>query len=243
MRRWVDLHVRPPLADEAIRNVASTASMLGYSMLGLVFTEAASKEKIGEVRKICADYGIDLVSRVDLMVGNRSELLSMLRKVRRRFEVVGVVCVSGAIAHVAARDQRVDVLNFPANRMLTKGVAELASGGMTALEINAIEIIGTRGFPRINLLSKFRQEARIARRYGVPIVASSGARDKFALRAPRDLAFLVASLLDVESQTALKLVSENPLGIVERNREKLSPRHVMPGVRIVAEKEKTVSAH
>lgn len=229
----VDAHVIPPLDESTIEGMVSVASKLGTSTLGVTFDGGSKKETIKNVERICNEHGVDLVTRIDITVPTRAHLLRELGKVRRRFELVGVACVNESVAHAAAKDRRVDIIDFPGNRSLTNGVAELASRGMTAFEINACEIIGLRGFPRIRLLSKLRREVKIAERHGVPIVLSSGARDRFMLRAPRDLAFLATSLLDVKEQAAFKMVLENPCEIIRRNREKLSPGFVMPGVKIV----------
>lgn len=239
-RRFVDLHTRPALSEDAIREMADTASKLDFSMLGVTFFDAIDKGIVRRMREICDEFGIELVSRIDLRIDARRKLLSTLGKARRSFEIIGVICVNDKIAHSAAKDRRVDVLNFPRNRALTRGVAELASRSLTVLEINACDILGSQGFGRIQLLSKLRREVKIAEKYDVPLVVSSGARDKFMLRAPRDLAFLITSLLDMKVRMALKTVSENPLDIVVRNREKLSPSYVMPGVRIVDESAKTL---
>jgi RNase P/RNase MRP subunit p30 len=52
------------------------------------------------------------------------------------------------------------------------------------------------------------------------------------MRKPKELAAL-AFLFNLDETSAIKAVSENPLSIVKRNREKLSPEFVAPGVRIV----------
>jgi len=68
-----------------------------------------------------------------------------------------------------------------------------------------------------------------AEKLSVPVVMSSGTADKYLLRRPRDYASL-AYLFGLDHQTAIEAMSEAPLKIVERNREKLSPNYVAPGV-------------
>ncbi len=55
------------------------------------------------------------------------------------------------------------------------------------------------------------------------------------MRDPRDYAALT-TLFDMSLSSALKALSETPLGIVERNRRKLSPDYVAPGIRVVGRK-------
>ncbi len=91
------------------------------------------------------------------------------------------------------------------------------------------------GFSRIRLLSRLRREVAIAERFKVPVIISSGATNEYLIRGPHDYAAL-ATLFDMSVSSALRALSENPVAIVERNREKLSPDYVAPGIRVVGRK-------
>jgi RNase P/RNase MRP subunit p30 len=77
-----------------------------------------------------------------------------------------------------------------------------------------------------------RKETLIAKKFGVPIVLSSGASDPYLLRKPRDYAFFTY-LFGLDFNTAEKAISENPRAIIERNKKKASANYVAPGVYIV----------
>jgi len=64
------------------------------------------------------------------------------------------------------------------------------------------------------------------------VVASSGAASEYLLRTPQDYAAL-ATVFDLPLPLGLQALSENPRSIVERNREKLSPGYVAPGIRVI----------
>jgi RNase P/RNase MRP subunit p30 len=68
----------------------------------------------------------------------------------------------------------------------------------------------------------------------VPIVVSSGATTEILLRKPREQAAL-AALFDWNETSALEAVSQNPVSIVKRNRQKLSSKFVAPGIRVIKE--------
>ena len=91
-----------------------------------------------------------------------------------------------------------------------------------------------KGPARIRLLAALRREATTAKDYCVPVVVSSGAANPLHLRKPMELAAL-ATLFDLDKPAALDAVSKVPLTIVRRNREKLSPSFVAPGIRIIRE--------
>lgn len=236
-RAFADLHLCPNLKEfDKISRLVGKAVMLGYRLIAIAFQANSREEEIQKVRSLCQESGIDLASRVDLKPKTPKELVGYLRRVRRKFELVAVVCESKNIARQAAKDHRVDLLNFPSHdprkRFFDVAEAELASNASAALEIDAKPILTLEGPARIRLLSSLRREAALAKDFRVPIVVSSGASNELLIRKPRELASL-AQLFDLDIASAIDAVSRNPTAIVRRNRDKLSPNFVAPGIRIV----------
>ncbi|NIR86896.1 hypothetical protein GWO13_04690, partial [Candidatus Bathyarchaeota archaeon] len=134
----------------------------------------------------------------------------------------------------------VDLLSFPAigsrRRFFDHAEAELASQALSSLEADVAPLLSLEGFSRIRLLSSLRKEVVIAKKFGVPVVISSGATDIHLIRGPYDCAAL-ASLFDMAVPLALRALSEAPLTIVEQNRGKLSSDFVAPGIRLVRRKK------
>lgn len=241
MRRFVDLHLQPSVKDlDQVKQMVSRSSELGYHLVGISFPPNVKRDKVRQLQGVCKDVGIDLVTRVDLTSKTPRQLLHELRHFRRRFEVVSVVCTSKAVARQAAKDRRVDLLSFPATssrgRFFDRAEAELASQASSSLEVDMAPLLSSRGFSRIRLLSSLRKEVAIAKKFGVPVAISSGATNAHLMRGPYDCVALV-SLFDMALPLALRALSETPLTIVERNREKLSPDFVAPGVRLVRRKK------
>jgi RNase P/RNase MRP subunit p30 len=234
---YADLHLRSnSKAPEHVSQIIGKASRLGYSLIALTFPSKLAEEETQQLARVCDEAGIDLAFRVDLVPRTPRELTLDLRRVRRRFEVVAVMCESKNVARQAAKDRRVDLLNFPSldfhGRFFDKAEAELASHGLASLEIDLKPLLTLEGPGRIRLLSSLRRETSIAQDFGVPIVISSGVSDKMLIRKPRELAAL-ASLFDLDEASAAEAISKNPVAIVKRNRDKLSSRFVAPGIRIV----------
>jgi ribonuclease P/MRP protein subunit RPP1 len=173
---------------------------------------------------------------VDLKPRTPDELLKDVRKLRRRFELVAVMCESKAVARQAAKDRRVDLLNFPnpglRRAFFDSAEAELASTCLASLEVDMGPLLKQERAARVRLLSRLRMEVQTAKEFHVPIVLSSGVSEDLLMRKPMDLA-VFSSLLDLEMDLAIDAVSKNPMGIVRRNREKLSPRFIAPGIRVV----------
>jgi len=236
-RIYADLHLCPNLKDyERVSRMITTASRLGYRQIAITFPPNIAEEEIQRLRSISKEAKIDLASRVDLKPKTPRELIRDLRRLRRRFEIIAVLCESKSVARQAAKDRRVDFLNFPSidfrRRFFDGAEAELASKGLASLEIDMKPLLTLEGLVRIRLLSNLRREVAIAQDFHVPIVISSGVSDEMLMRKARELIAL-ASLFDLDYATAMEAVSKNPLAIVRRNREKLSSRFVAPGIRVI----------
>lgn len=236
-RKYADLHLCPDLGnDEQVTRMISKASELGYRAIAISLPQNFPEEKIRKLQNTCKENKTDFASRVDLKSRTSSELIRSLRRLRRRFEIITVMCESKQVARQAAKDRRVDLLNFPGRnlrkRFFDKAEAELASNALGCLEIDIEPLLTLEGPARIRLLSSLRREVRIAEDFHVPIVVSSGASNDLLMRKPRETAALT-SLFDLDKSSAINAVSKNPLAIVKRNREKLSPNFVAPGIRLV----------
>ena len=122
----------------------------------------------------------------------------------------------------------------PVLDLLHRAEAELASCSLAALEIDIKPLLVMDGPARVRLLSSLRREVAVALEFRIPVVVSSGVGEDYLFRMPRDLAS-VSYLFGLTEKQALDAVSANPVGIVLRNREKLSSRFVAPGISIVKE--------
>jgi ribonuclease P/MRP protein subunit RPP1 len=236
-REFADLHLYLDIKENATAvSMMKKAVKLGYRLIAVPLSPEITLQEIANMRKTFRTYNLDLVSRIDLQPKNHRELMYQLRRFRRKFELICVICTNKTVARQAAKDRRVDLLNFPLlhfrYRYFDKSEAELASKSLAALEIDVKPLILLEGIRRIRLISSLRREAAIAIKFNIPIVLSSGASAEDLLRKPKEMAAL-SFLFDLDKDIALRAVSHNPSSIVKRNREKLSYRFVAPGIRII----------
>lgn len=235
-RIFADLHLKPDLADlEQAAQVIKKASELGYRLISIPVTRSMSWDQLARIEGMSKEFGLDFASRIDLKPKSPGELLRLLRKFRRSFEVLAVICDSKAVARQAAKDRRVDILNFPPDprrRFFDEAEAELASRSLASLEIDLEPIIRLEGPARMRLLATLRREASTAMSFHVPIIISSGASEALFMRKPLEAAALTM-LFDMDRALALDAVSKVPVEIVKRNRAKLSSGFVAPGIRLV----------
>jgi RNase P/RNase MRP subunit p30 len=238
-RAFVDLHLSFNVKDSCrAQQVLTKAASLGYGLVSVPLAPEANETEIANLRRICSDLKMDFASRVDIAPRTRGQLMHLLRKLRRKFEVVGVHCGNKEVARQAAKDRRVDLLSFPSSdyrkRFFDWAEAELTSKSLAALEFEIKPLLLLEGQARIRLLSTLRRELSIAKEYSVPVVVSSGADTEMLLRKPKEVAALI-SLLSLDEVSALDMISTNPCEIVVRNREKLSRGFIAPGIRLVKE--------
>lgn len=240
-RIFSDLHLRINPADQvAAQNIIEKVATLGYKLVAVPFSSNSSVDQISIVRRICKNSGLDFASRIDINPRSQNELAGLLRRLRRRFEIICVVCENKEIARYAAKDRRVDLLTFPnldfRKRFFDSAEAELACSGLSTLEVDIKPLLVLKGPQRIRFLSYLRREVKVALDFNLPVVVSSGCSEALLLRKPREMA-LLASLFGLEGDVALDAVSKNGADLVMRNRQKLSSDFVAPGIRVIKQGE------
>jgi ribonuclease P/MRP protein subunit RPP1 len=237
-RTFADLHLRVNPKDPSTQRLIQKAAELGYRAISIPFTNEVPEAEVAAIKATCTQAGIEFVSRADFKPRNQEDLMRFLRKFRRSFEVLCIVCDDKEVARQAAKDRRVDLLNFPSldyhKRFFDRAEAELASCSLAALEIDVKPLLVMEGPPRVRLLSCLRREISIALEFHVPLVLSSGVGEEGLMRMPRDLASL-GYLFGLDESEALDAVSTNPSGIVSRNREKLNSKFIAPGITMIEE--------
>lgn len=237
MKKYVDMYVNQTVFQpkEQIDRILEIISELGFSVICVSLDIKGVQNIFEEVKKKAENFNIEIYRRIDLSPKNVEDLKKKLRQFRRKFEILSVKCVEKKICTWAARDRRVDILNFPSIEYLknfTESTANLAAEGETAIEIWFKQFLDIRGIKRARLIAETRRVAKIALKKGVKIVIDSGAGNIFEMRAPRELGAL-GYLLDIPDEQIELAISENPLNIIKTNLSKLSPNFVLPGIEIV----------
>ena len=72
----------------------------------------------------------------------------------------------------------------------------------------------------------------LARKYKVPVVIMSCAKNKFDLRSPRDL-ISVGKFLGLSEDESKLAVSKNPQKIIERSKDRKNPNILIKGLEVI----------
>jgi RNase P/RNase MRP subunit p30 len=242
-RSFSDLHLRANPEDQKnALQLINKAAKLGYRYISIPCSVGTQQTEITALKEMSDELGLNFVTRTDYRPRNEEDLMRFLRKFRRQYEVIGIICDNKDVARKAAKDRRVDLINFPSidyhNRFFDRAQAELSSCSLAALEVDMKPLLVLEGPPRVRLLSYLRREVAIAIEFGVPIVISSGVSEDQLMRLPRDLASLTY-LFGLGEGQALDAVSINAEVIVKRNRAKLDSKFIAPGVSLIKEGKST----
>lgn len=127
----------------------------------------------------------------------------------------------------AASDSRVDVLLHPERGRKDSGVnhvtAEEASENNVAIGFEFQQLL-TSSKKKSHVLAHWRRNLMLCEKYDAPYIITTGAEEKYDLRAPRDLASVIESL----GYNGSDAVSRYPARIVERRSQ--TDEQVRPGV-------------
>ena len=227
MRKYVDLHVIPRIEDEdSWRHTAQLLGIAGYSAVALTVPTGLMDDRLRSLRRSFADAGLEVFLRADFACSGRHDLLKLLRRFRRLFDIISVKCLNHAVALVAARDRRVDVIFFDLPQRNAWFDHSIANVCRAAFEFNLRPLIEDA-----SLLSIAMRQVRIAEEHKVNIVMSSGCTSPAFVRAPAQLS-AVGSMLGLDRHRVRETVSLIPWSILEKNVERMSNEHVEDGVRV-----------
>ncbi|MEA3255384.1 MAG: RNase P subunit p30 family protein [Candidatus Altiarchaeota archaeon] len=192
--------------------------------------------------------GVKKKSVIDILLGARISTKipgEIQKKSRAALEYADLILADGGdedVNRVASECWEVDVLCHP-EKGVQKDYTSQRSSGLNhvsarfmaeryiALELNFSEILCTYGVVRSQVMGRMRQNVMLARKYGVPLIISSGAVGKSALRSPREL-MAVGLTLGMDAGF-VKRVMEYPLEVIKKSRDRKNPDVLMKGLEVV----------
>ncbi len=229
-RKFVDAWLRPE-SRGSLEDMLKSCHELGYWGVALEVDD----NSWSEARRLANAYGLEIYRRITIEAGSREELYRRLRAVRWRYDLVAVKTSDRDVLMAAVRDMRVDtvVVGNTSSPPIDRHIVEVAGNSLELALLDLLE----GGY------EAFRAAARVVRvayKKGLKLVISSGARDVYGLRSPRQLASIAWSL-GAAPDYALNTVSTRPSEILLENRGRLEGRISVEGVWRVAEGEEEVS--
>ena len=103
-RTFADLHLQIDLGNMTmVERIIGKIAQLGFGLVGVPLPPEIRENEMAKLREICREANISLVNRVDLRPKSRGQLMNQLRKLRRKFEVICVLCENKEVARQAAK--------------------------------------------------------------------------------------------------------------------------------------------
>lgn len=213
-----EFHVVPD-AGEELGEMAAVARRYGYA--GMAVIGVGGRKDVEDMPP-----GFSVYQGVEVEVKNASRVRSLVRRWHGRVDCVFLRGGVESVNRAGVEMQELDVLSSPGR--INHVLAKFASENGVALEFDLGALIRTRGWERSELLSVYRNNLRLVRKYRVPVLLTATPRCCYDFRAPREMVAL-AMLFGMTKEEAVHALSMTPRRILERH----SPGFVDRGVRLV----------
>lgn len=233
--RYADLCILKPDGS-----VIEMAEKLGWDAICLAgeFKDTQSFKKFAEEAEKLKKGGAELY--VGAVISD-----NIAEKARKAVECADLIIAEGKneeACRQAAESHEVDLLLSPEG-YVENDLTDYRNSGLdhvtmksmadrkTAYGIRFADILNSYGSRRIQLLGRIRQNIQLALKYKTPVIAVSGASSEYELRAPREIiAYL--SYLGL-GDAAKKTVTENPLKLIKKIKDRSNPNVITEGVGVV----------
>ncbi len=197
------------------------------------FYELCLRETSEEIEELAEELGWTSTScdfeTVLLEAEDWGELKQKIGSSREKADVLVFLGGNEELNRKAAGDSRVDIILHPERGRKDSGInhviAKEASENNVAIGFDFQQLV-TGGKTQTHILSHWRRNLKLCEKYNTPYIITSGAREKYDLRAPRDLESIINSL----GYEGRKAVSDYPSRILERAGKVDENGFVRPGV-------------
>lgn len=217
--RFYDMRVHSLISggENTEQEMINMAKELGFSGLALV--------RPPHIDEDWPESDIDVVKAVYINAKNSEEMKKMVKKTRNKSEIVIVQGGDYDINREACQNSMVDILCSPEHGRRDSGLdhvcAKEAKENNIMIEINMHSVIDSFRRRRAYLLSSYKKNINLCRKFGANIILTSGSISKWGMRGPRQIAAF-AYLMGLPINDALHSLSSLPESIIETNRKKLS---------------------
>jgi RNase P/RNase MRP subunit p30 len=217
MRKYVDLKLWSSKSDEEeLTALFRTGVEMGFWALGF----ACIPEDVGRIQefvKNLASEGNRVFTSVEIELQNPSALRTVSKLSKKKL-FLSVAPLTLEMARRAVK-LRVDSLILPINRnklVFDSVCAKEFSKRGGAVEVRLVDLLRSGRRKLLRALRMIRLEIRIARKYGIPLLVSSGATRPTEILDPIIMASVAEILLKIPKEAALNSISDYPYSILEK---------------------------
>ncbi|HIE23475.1 MAG TPA: hypothetical protein EYP68_04520 [Candidatus Korarchaeota archaeon] len=217
MRKYVDLKLWSSKSNEDELTALFHAGIeMGFWALGFACLPE-EVEKIQNFVKNLTSEGKRVFTSVELVLQNPPALRT-ISKLSKKKLFLSVAPLTLEMARRAVK-LRVDSLVLPINRnrlVFDSVCAKEFSKRGGAVEVRLVDLLKSGRRKLLRALRMIRLEIRIARKYGIPLLVSSGATKPVEILDPIVMASIAETLLKIPKEAALNSISDYPCSILEK---------------------------
>ncbi|NVM27372.1 MAG: hypothetical protein HWN65_00910 [Candidatus Helarchaeota archaeon] len=239
--KFYDLGVSSSLStgEDAIETMLDLAIELGYSGMGFADFEENAPKIIKQLRKQYQDK-CGIYTRATIVPRSVNNMKEKVKKLRNRVDFIAVKSGSDEknIYINAILDKRVDIISLSDPKefgSLDYSHFKMARENVTVIEISTQNLI-REGIQKSRLMRIMSKCCVQLVRSKAPFILTSGAKSKWELRAPGELAAL-ARLVKIPEKNAFAAMSLHPEKLVRKAEMIKDPNYIMAGVRVVSLEE------
>lgn len=238
--KFYDLHLRGR-NSEADYSLIKEAIQLGFSGVSITYNIDnfnESKKYLEEIKnQILLDapqFQID--PGAEMYPKNPEDLKKKVRKFRNRTDVLLVHGGDLKINRAVCENIQVDILSRPYYKRRDCGInhvlAKEAARNNVAIELNVSDILKSWLTLRSKILAHFRDIVKLHKKFGFPLIITSGAASFYDIRSPEDLIAL-SKCFGLTHEEAILTLSKVPESILDFNSERNNM--VINGVKKIVE--------
>jgi ribonuclease P/MRP protein subunit RPP1 len=202
---------------KAADNASESATQNGLQMLSGALISARKPDEVQKKARSALECGFDLV----LIEGGDEEI----NRAASECWEVDVICHPERVTGKDLLDQK----NSGLDDVMARFMAERG----IAIEICLSELLSCYGVVRAQVMGRMRQNIELAKKYKTPIIITSGARDRFGMRAPQDLCSLGITL-GMDAGMAKKAVSDHPAMLIKKSSDRSGSDVLLAGLEVVS---------
>ncbi len=214
-----ETHVRPE-SSRSLEQMAIIAKRYGYA--GMIVTTDACKPERTEA--IPPDFL--LYHSAELNARSASQVRKKAQLLHGKTDCIILRGGSETVNRAGVETRLIDILSSSGN--INHILAKLASTNNVAIEFDLGAIIHTEGSERCEVLSVYRNNLKLVRKYKVLFVITTTPVSCYDFRAPREVAAL-AMLFGMKREEAVYAMSIVPRQIIEQR----SPNFITAGVKLI----------
>jgi len=218
MRKYVDLKVWGLSSSNAneLRSLVDLGVEMGFWAFGIA-CYPHELEKTQEIVKKLTLEGYRVFTSIEMELLN-PRALRILSKLSKKGIFLSIKPLSLEMARRVVK-LRTNSMVLPTNRnklVFDSVCAKELLKREGAVEIQLVDLLKSGEKKLLRTLRMMRLEVQIARKYGIPIIVSSGATRKIELLDPIIMASVAETFLKIPREAALNSISDYPYSLLEK---------------------------